>query len=94
MVRRNESVALVWTEQRNTFDLEGSQSGFAATFSGSNRSRHGRNQHNKRGCFVRNSTLCPQEKTLQHADVRKHMVGLFTIAIVLDGRRFALTIIN
>ena len=76
-------------QQRNTFDLQGSQSGFAATFSESDRSHHGRNNHhNQRGCFVRNSTLSPQEKTLQH------MVGLFTIAIALDGRRLALTIIN
>ena len=47
MVCRKERLALMWTEQRNTYDLEGSQSGFAATFSESNRSHHGRNQHNK-----------------------------------------------
>ena len=29
MVCRKESFALLWTEQRNIFDLEGSQSGFA-----------------------------------------------------------------
>ena len=70
VVCRKESLALMWTEQRNTFDLEGSQSGFAAPFIESNQSHHGRNQHNQRGCFVRNSTQSPQEKTLQHADIR------------------------
>ena len=70
MVCRKERLALMWTEQRNTYDLEGSQSGFAATFRESTRSHHGRNQHNQRLCFVRNSTLSPQEKTLQHADMR------------------------
>ena len=70
MVCRKERLALMWTAQRNTYDLEFSQSWFAAMFSESNRSHHGRNQHNQRGCFVRNSTLYPQEKTLQHADMR------------------------